>query len=215
MSGNGLITNIAAKNACGKSGLAREINLARFDKKLLTLESLERTAQQAANDAEKAINDIAFWENAIIVSKVTQVCADWFIEFASDVPGAPDWIAPAYDGTKNVVAILNGDFTAQKPLKETAQIIVKGVGEYAKETKHMKFAHSLKIAEKLTKGAESLHELHEAFTRKPDDGGVRRARATALKQVVRIRGQIAELRAAVNNCGSSPAPATQQALRLP
>lgn len=199
-SATAVITNAAAKNACRRSGLSGEVDLARFHSKLLTLETLERTAQQAADDAEKAINDIAFWENAIIVSKVTQVCADWFIEFASEVPGAPDWVAPAYDGTKNVVAIFNGDFSAQKLLKEAAQIVVGGMGKYAEKTEHRKFGHGLEIAEKLTKGVESVHELHEAFKRELDDGSVHGGRATALKPVVRIRGQIAIFKAVVKVC---------------
>jgi hypothetical protein len=195
-----VITNAAARDICRKSGLSGEIDIARFKSELLRLDSLERTAQQAADEAEKAINDIAFWEKAIVVSKVTQVCADWFIEFASEMPGAPDWVAPAYDGTKNIVAILNDDFTAQKLLKETGQIIVKVIGKYAEQTKRDKLANGLDIAQKLVKAAESLHELHETFTAKPDDGGVRGARASALKQVARIRGEIAALRAVANAC---------------
>ena len=187
--------------------------------KLLSYEALERTALAAAEDAQKAIGDIAFWENAIVVSKTLQIMADWTLKIVGEKIDKTGFvkhaITPAYDGAKNVVAILNGSFTAQKLLKETSKAIIKGVAEYAKETGHKSFARALKDAGTLAKAAQDIHELHSIYTRKVDDGGVRGARATALKQLARVRAQIAVLKAAVQRCERDDASINVMSSGLP
>lgn len=210
------ITNFSARNACQRSGMAGEIARSHLREKLLTLETLERTALSAATEAEKAINNIAFWEHTIVVSKVTQICADWFIKLASEaVPLGGKWISPAYDGTKNVVATLNGTFTPLKLLKETSKTIVKGVTEFAKESQHGSCARGLKLAGTLTKAVGDIYDLHSVFSRIVDNGGFSDARATALKWVEQIRSQIAMLKDVIAAYNTSPSPCVWPPLRFP